>query len=103
MLSDAPPSLEEETTSLTWLDSVEVKTLTSSGMMPAAVPQEMMIESFHHREVSPPRVGIIRYETTKVRMIETTEVMMTRLVRGFSKFMTPAVPSVALVMASLMK
>src|SRR5262245_58429218 len=104
MLSDGPPSRDEVTTSLTWLDSVDVNTLTSSGIIaPAAVPHEMMIDSFHHSEASPLRVGTIRYETTKVRMIETTEVMMTRLVSGFSKFIVSALRYLALVMASLMK
>src|SRR5438034_8473642 len=50
MLSEAPPSREEVTTSLTWLDSVDVKILTSSGMIaPASVPHVMTVESFHHR------------------------------------------------------
>ena len=54
MFSGAPPSREEVTTSLTWLDSVEVKTLTSSGMIaPASVPQVMIVESFHQSEPSP--------------------------------------------------
>ncbi len=58
MLSEAPPSREAVTTSRTCPDSVEVKTLTSSGMSaPASVPQLMMVESFHHSEVSPPRLG----------------------------------------------
>src|ERR1035437_1234623 len=40
---EAPPSLADVTTSCTWPDLVEVKTLTSSGMTaPARVPQEMM-------------------------------------------------------------
>ena len=44
----APPSREEVTTSRTCADSVDVKTLTSSGMIaPASVPQVMMAESFH--------------------------------------------------------
>ncbi len=43
---------------------VEVKTFTSSGMIaPARVPQEMMVASFHHCVESPPRSGIMRYET----------------------------------------
>ena len=51
MLSEAPPSRAEMTTSRTWPDSVEVKTLTSSGMIaPASVPQVMTVESFHHRD-----------------------------------------------------
>ena len=67
MLSDGPPSREAVTTSLTCFDSVEVKTLITSGMMaPASVPQVMMVESFHHSESSPfgPRRGISRYDTT---------------------------------------
>src|ERR1043165_5950543 len=65
MLSDAPPSREAVTTSRTWRDSVEVKTFTSSGMIaPASVPQVMMVESFHHMVVSPPRLGIRNFETT---------------------------------------
>jgi hypothetical protein len=40
MLSEAPPCLEEVTTSLTWRLSVEVKILVNSGMRaPATVPQ----------------------------------------------------------------
>ena len=59
MLSEAPPSREAVTTSLTWRDSVEVKTLTSSGMIaPASVPQVMIVESFHHSVVSPARSGM---------------------------------------------
>src|SRR5437867_9706157 len=54
MLSEAPPSREEMTTSLTWLDSVDVKTLTNSGMIaPARVPHVMTVESFHHSVPSP--------------------------------------------------
>ena len=64
MLSDAPPSRDEVTTSLTWLDSTEVKTLTSSGMIaPASVPQVMIVDSFHH-SVPSPRSAISRYDTT---------------------------------------
>ena len=49
MLSDAPPSCEAVTTSRMWAECVEVKTLTNSGMIaPASVPQEMIVESFHH-------------------------------------------------------
>ena len=61
MLSDAPPSREAVTTSLTWADSVEVKTLTSSGIIaPASVPQEMIVDSFHHSVPSPLRFGMSR-------------------------------------------
>ena len=64
MFSDAPPSRDDVTTSLTWLDSVDVNTLTNSGMIaPASVPQVMTVDSFHQSEPSP-RSGIRRYETT---------------------------------------
>ena len=64
MFSDAPPSRDEVTTSATWLDSVDVKILTSSGMIaPASVPQVMIVDSFHHSVGSPPRFGIRQYET----------------------------------------
>jgi hypothetical protein len=54
MLSEAPPSRDAVTTSLTWPDSVEVKILTSSGISaPASVPQLMIVDSFHHRLPSP--------------------------------------------------
>ena len=58
MLSEAPPSREAVTISLTCVDSVEVKTLTSSGMIaPASVPQVMIVASFHHSVPSPARSG----------------------------------------------
>src|SRR2546423_12600593 len=54
MLSDAPPSRDDVTISLTWRESTDVKTLTSSGMMaPARVPHVMTVESFHQSEPSP--------------------------------------------------
>jgi hypothetical protein len=60
-LSEAPPSRDEVTTSRTCADSVEVKTLTTSGMIaPASVPQLMIAESFHHSVGSLPRFGISR-------------------------------------------
>src|SRR6266540_77944 len=85
-LSDAPPSRAEVTTSLTWPDSVDVKTLTTSGMIaPASVPQLMMVESFHHRLVSPARSGMSKYDSEDVAATETIEVSHTRNVRGASK------------------
>ena len=58
MFSEAPPSRDAVTTSRTWPELVEVKTLTSSGMTaPASVPQVMTVESFHHR-VPSPRLGM---------------------------------------------
>src|SRR5262249_52819859 len=104
ILSDDPPSSDDVTTSRTWRDSTEVKTLTSSGMMaPARVPQEMIMESFHHSVASPPRSGMISLETTKVRMIETNEVIHTREVSGASKFMSSELAYLALAMASFTK
>jgi len=59
-LSDAPPSFEASTTSRTCREFVDVKTLTTSGMIaPASVPQVMIVESFHHSDPSP-RWGIRR-------------------------------------------
>ena len=63
MLRDDPPSSDDVTTSSTWADSVEVKTLTSSGMIaPASVPQVMMVASFHQSVVSwaGPSEGMMR-------------------------------------------
>src|SRR6202021_2578320 len=65
---EAPPSCADLTTSFTWADLVEVKTLTNSGIIaPARVPQEMMEASFHQR-VPSPRLGIIRYVTMRGEM-----------------------------------
>src|SRR6266536_1986885 len=86
MLSDAPPSRDAVTISRTWRDSVEVKTLTSSGMIaPASVPQVMMVESFHHIDMSPPRLGMSRCEMRYVRPMEMIEVSQTSDVSGASK------------------
>src|SRR6185295_18910113 len=102
MLSEAPPCSELVTTSLTWREWVEVKTLTSSGMMaPAAVPQVMIRESFHHQESSPAMVGMSIFEATKARATETTLVRTTRLVSGCSKFILGALAYLALATASL--
>src|SRR5436190_1202897 len=93
MFSDAPPSRDAATTSRTWRDSVEVKTLTSSGMIaPASVPHVMIVESFHRIAASPPRVGMRRYETMYVTPTERIEVSHTRDVSGASKFILSALP-----------
>ena len=64
ILSDAPPSSDDVTTSRTCREWTEVKTFTSSGMIaPASVPQVITEESFHHSVVSPPRLGIIWLDT----------------------------------------
>jgi hypothetical protein len=104
MLSEAPPSLEDVTTSRTWPESTDVNTLMSSGMIaPAAVPQVMMIESFHQSVASPPMFGMSRFETTNVRMTETIDVMTTSCVSGCSKFILSAFCDFAFAMKSLMK
>src|SRR6185437_1256063 len=49
ILSDAPPSRDDVTTSRTCRESTDVKTLTNSGIIaPARVPQVITVESFHH-------------------------------------------------------
>src|ERR1041384_1713763 len=54
MLSDAPPSREEVTTSRTCREFTEVNTFTNSGMIaPARVPQVLTAARFHHRGPSP--------------------------------------------------
>src|SRR5229473_7851663 len=64
ILSDAPPSRDEVTTSLTCEECTDVNIFTSSGITaPASVPQVMTDDSFHHRVVSPPSSGIIWLET----------------------------------------
>src|SRR5687768_5073056 len=91
IFNDAPPSREEVTTSCTCRDSVEVNTLTSSGMIaPASVPHEMMIPSFHHSVLFPASVGIVNHETMKVITTETIDVIHTSDVSGASKFMRSA-------------
>src|SRR3954463_7280594 len=50
ILREAPPCLEEVTTSFTCRLSVDVKILVNSGMSaPAIVPSEMMLDSTHQR------------------------------------------------------
>src|SRR5215471_18306445 len=81
MFSDGPPSREAVTTSLTCLDWVEVKILTTSGMIaPASVPQVMISDSFHQRlSLSPPapRRGTSRYDTMNVMPTDTIDVTQT--------------------------
>src|SRR6185369_7088323 len=97
MFSDAPPSREDVTTSFVCRDSVEVKTLTNSGMIaPASVPQEMIAASFHHSESSPPMFGIMNFDTINVAPIEMNDVSQTSDVSGDSKFILSAVPYRAL-------
>src|SRR5450759_1099653 len=104
MLSDAPPSSVDVTTSRTCRDSVDVNTFTSSGMTaPASVPHEMMVASFHQSVGLPPSSGMIALETMNVRTMEMIEVSHTSDVSGASKFMTAAAAYRALATASLMK
>src|SRR4051794_16947568 len=84
MLSDAPPSRDDVTTSFTCAECMDVKIFTSSGITaPASVPQVMMLDSFHHIDPSPSS-GIIRYETRYVSAIETIDVSQTSEVSGAS-------------------
>src|SRR5919106_932804 len=77
MFSDAPPSRDEATTSLTWADSTDVKILTTSGMMaPASVPHVMIVASFH-QSVPSPRSRMSTFETTYVRTTDTIDVSHT--------------------------
>src|SRR5262245_53073455 len=106
MLSDGPPCLDAVVTSRTWPELVDVKTLTASGMIaPASVPHEMIVDSFHHRppgsQFSPEPSR--KYDTRKVRPIETIDVSHTSTVSGCSKFILSAFWYFALVKISLMK
>src|SRR2546428_12680285 len=84
MVSGAPPSRDAATISRTWREPLLVNTLVNSGIRAAAsVPQEMMVESFHHR--LGPRSLNIQRETANVTAIESREVVHTRLVSGASK------------------
>src|SRR5947208_16814632 len=86
MLSEAPPSREEVTTSLTWLDSVDVKILTSSGMIaPASVPHVMTVESLHH-SVPAPRSLTRTHEATYGIATARNDVSHATPVRRASKF-----------------
>src|SRR6185295_18132636 len=104
MFSEAPPSREAVTTSRTWRDSVEVKTLTSSGMTaPASVPQVMIVESFHQSVASPPRVGMSTYDVAYVAAMEMNEVSQTSVVSGVSKLKRSDVEYLAEAMAWLIQ
>src|SRR5215470_5102408 len=91
MLSDGPPSRDDVTTSFVCRDSVDVNTFTNSGMIaPANVPHVMTRESFHHSVLSPPRLGIINFETMNVSTTDRIDVSHTRNVSGASKFILSA-------------
>src|SRR5688572_32110349 len=93
MLSEAPPSRDEVTTSRTCRDSVLVKIFTISGMMaPARVPQVITVESCHQRSGSPLRLGMMKYDRTYVSTTETMEVSQTSWVSGVSKLKRVASP-----------
>src|SRR5690606_13479676 len=92
ILSDAPPSRHDVTTSRTCVDSVEVKSFTSSGMMaPASVPQVITVESFH-QSVPSPRSAMSSPERMYVSATEISDVSQTSDVNGASKFMRVALP-----------
>src|SRR5688572_21851548 len=101
MFSDAPPSREDVTTSLTWADSTEVKILTSSGMMaPASVPQVMIVDSFH-QSVPSPRSAIRTLDTAQVATTDRSEVSRTSCGSGDSRCVLVAVAYRAFAIASL--
>src|SRR5688500_5477003 len=90
MFKEAPPSLDEFTTSCTCADLVEVNTLTHSGITaPANVPRLMITLNFH-QYVPSPRSPINSCEVKKVSAIETPDVIQTSQVRGDSKSTGPA-------------
>src|SRR5690348_14076673 len=102
MLSDAPPCRDDVTTSRTCAEFMDVKTLTSSGITaPASVPQVITVESCHHSDGLPPRLGIISHDTTYVRAIDMSDVSHTSTVSGASKSILSALAYFALVMAAL--
>src|SRR5262245_8732155 len=83
MLSDAPPSRDDATISPTCPELVDVKIFTSSGIIaPASVPQEIIVASFHHSDVSSPRLGISSQDVTYVTPIEMNDVSHTSHVSG---------------------
>src|SRR4051794_33705807 len=85
MLSDAPPCRDDVTTSRVCAESTDVNTFTNSGMIaPASVPHEMIVDSFHHIDGSPPRRGMSRYDTRYVSATETSDVSHTSEVSGCS-------------------
>ena len=89
MFSDAPPWLEETTTSRVWRALVEVNTFTSSGMSaPARVPQLTISDSFHHIPSGSPSISAA--EVPKVHAMHSTEVSHTSDVRGASKSISAA-------------
>ena len=90
MLSDAPPSLDEVTTSATCFECMDVKIFTISGITaPARVPQVITVESFHQSDPSPsPRINT--KEAAYVSVMETKEVSHTRRVSGCSKSIVAA-------------
>src|SRR3954462_193586 len=101
ILSDAPPSRDDVTTSRTCRESTEVKTFTNSGMIaPASVPQVITVDSFHQRLPSP-RSLMRRYDAMYVSATETSDVNHTSNVSGASKFIRSTVAYRALAMASL--
>src|SRR5262245_9151993 len=104
MFSDGPPSRDDVTTSFVCRDSVDVNTFTNSGMIaPANVPHVMTSESFHHNVLSPPRSGIISFDTMNVSPTERSDVNQTRNVSGASKFILSAFSYRLFAIALLMR
>src|SRR5215203_4352684 len=101
IFSEAPPSRDDDTTSRTCADSVDVKIFTSSGMIaPARVPHVITVDNFRHI-VPSPSSGMSRYETRYVISTDTIDVSHTRIVRGVYKFITVAAAYFARIRALL--
>src|SRR6187402_2889578 len=84
ILSDAPPSRDDATTSSTCFEWVDVKIFTNSGIIaPASVPQVMIVANFHHMPL--PRSEISSTEAKYVMTIDITDVSQTNDVSGCSK------------------
>src|ERR1044071_6160577 len=90
MISELPPCLEAVTISRVCRASVLVKTLVNSGInAPATVPQEMMMESAHHKAgCAVPEASLkspsMSLRMTKVIRMEMAEVIQTSQVNGSS-------------------
>src|SRR3970282_267479 len=82
MPSEAPPSRAAVMTSRTWAASVDVKILTSSGMIaPASVPHVITVESFH-QSLPSPRPPTSIQEATEVTITDTTGAIHTSEAHG---------------------
>src|SRR6185369_17630542 len=102
MLSDAPPSRDDATTSCTCFELVDVNIFTSSGMIaPAKVPQVIIVASFHHTPFSKSLINA--NEARYVIAIEIKLVSQTSDVSGTSKSILSACSYFARANVSLIR